>query len=185
MSSSMDDYDKLKLNSLNISMQCFIFVYEIEIIPLRWMSIHVVINIWLSLYDEHSRAFLDSSKCSHRYNNVIMGAMASQITSLTIVYSTINPGEDKKKTSKFRVTGLCEGNSPSPVNSPHKGPVTLKMFPFDDVIMIGSFTIRNPFLLCNGRVVMMSTMSSRVAPKDIALTTLPPKLASYGILVFS
>ena len=40
-----------------------------------------------------------------------------------------------KKTSKLRVTGLCVGNSPGPVNSPHKGPVTWKMFPFDDVIM--------------------------------------------------
>ena len=40
-----------------------------------------------------------------------------------------------KKTSKLRVTGLCVGNSPKPVNSPHKGPVTQKMFPFDDVIM--------------------------------------------------
>ena len=41
-----------------------------------------------------------------------------------------------KKTSKLRVTGLCVGNSPGPVNSPHKGPVTRKMFPFDDVIML-------------------------------------------------
>ena len=40
-----------------------------------------------------------------------------------------------KKTPKLRVTGLCVGNSPGPVNSPHKGPVTRKMFPFDDVIM--------------------------------------------------
>ena len=40
-----------------------------------------------------------------------------------------------KKTSKLRVTGLCVGNSPGPVTSPHKGPVTRKMFPFDDVIM--------------------------------------------------
>ena len=40
-----------------------------------------------------------------------------------------------KKTSTLRVTGLCEWNSPRPVNSPHKGPVTRKMFPFDDVIM--------------------------------------------------
>ena len=40
-----------------------------------------------------------------------------------------------KKTSKLRVTGLCVGNSPGPVNSPHKWPVTWKMFPFDDVIM--------------------------------------------------
>ena len=41
-----------------------------------------------------------------------------------------------KKTSKLRVTGLCAGNSPGPVNSPHKWPVTWKMSPFDDVIMI-------------------------------------------------
>ena len=41
-----------------------------------------------------------------------------------------------KKTSKLRVTGICVGNSPGPVNSPHKGPVTQKMFPFDDVIIL-------------------------------------------------
>ena len=35
-----------------------------------------------------------------------------------------------KNTSKLRITGLCK-----PVNSPHKWPVTHKMFPFDDVIM--------------------------------------------------
>ena len=40
-----------------------------------------------------------------------------------------------KKTSMLRVTGLCVGNSSGPVNSPHKWPVTRKMFPFDDVIM--------------------------------------------------
>ena len=62
-----------------------------------------------------------------------------------------------KKTSKLRVTGLCVGNSPGPVNSPHKGPVTRKMFPFDDVIM---YTVRPtvprmdmmvsvPILACN------------------------------------
>ena len=44
-----------------------------------------------------------------------------------------------KKTSKLRVTGHCAGNSPGPVNSPHKGPVTRKMVPFNDVIM-------NPYL---------------------------------------
>ena len=40
-----------------------------------------------------------------------------------------------KKTSKLRVTGLCVANSPGPVNSPHKGSVMRKMFPFDVVIM--------------------------------------------------
>ena len=41
-----------------------------------------------------------------------MNAMASQITSLTIVYSTVHSGADHKKTSTLRATGLCEGNSP-------------------------------------------------------------------------
>ena len=46
------------------------------------------------------------------YDDVILGAMASQITSLTIVYSTVYSGADQKKTPKLRVTGLCVGNSP-------------------------------------------------------------------------
>ena len=49
-------------------------------------------------------------------------------------------GRRSKKTSKLRVTGLCVGTSPGPLNSPHKGPVTRKMFPFDDVIMIRALT---------------------------------------------
>ena len=40
-----------------------------------------------------------------------------------------------KKTSKLRVTGLVRGIHRWPVNSPHKEPVTRKMFQFDDVIM--------------------------------------------------
>ena len=71
----------------------------------------------------------------NHYNEVIMTTVASQITSLTIVYSIRLFRRRSKKTSKLRVTGLCAGNSPGPVNSPHKGPVTRKMLPFDDVIM--------------------------------------------------
>ena len=41
-----------------------------------------------------------------------------------------------KKTSKLRVTSLCVGNSPVTVNSPHKRPVTRKMFAYADVIMV-------------------------------------------------
>ena len=47
-----------------------------------------------------------------------------------------------KKTSKLRVTGLCEGNSL--VNSPKKGPVMRKIFPFDDAIFEG-WTKVQPF----------------------------------------
>ena len=46
------------------------------------------------------------------FNDVIMSAMASQITSLTIVYSTVYSRRRPKKASKLRVTGLCVGNSP-------------------------------------------------------------------------
>ena len=46
------------------------------------------------------------------YNDIIMNAMASQITALTIVYSTVYSRRISKKTSKLCVTGLCAGNSP-------------------------------------------------------------------------
>ena len=49
--------------------------------------------------------------CCH-YSDVIVGTMASQITSPTIVYSIVYSGTNQRKTSKLRVTGLCEGNSP-------------------------------------------------------------------------
>ena len=71
----------------------------------------------------------------YHYNGVIMTTMASQITSLTRLFTQPFIETQIKETSKLRVTGLCVGNSPGPVNSPHKGPVTRKMFPFDDVIM--------------------------------------------------
>ena len=49
-----------------------------------------------------------------------------------------------KKTSKLRVTGLCEGNIPVTGDFTHKLPVTRKMFPFDDVIMITGPSLGNP-----------------------------------------
>ena len=66
------------------------------------------------------------------YNDVIMGSMAYQITSLTIVFSAIQSGADQRKHQSYAsLWGIHRGL----VNSPHKGPVTRKMFPFDDVIM--------------------------------------------------
>ena len=70
---------------------------------------------------------------SRHYSDVIMSTMASQITSLTVVYSTMYLRRRSNKTSKFRVTSLCEGNSQVTGEFPaHKGPVARKMFPFDD-----------------------------------------------------
>ena len=69
------------------------------------------------------------------YGDVIMGAIASQITSLTIVYSTVYSDADQRKHQSTASLAFVRGIHRGPVNSPHKWPVTRKMFPFDDVIM--------------------------------------------------
>ena len=64
-----------------------------------------------------------------------MTTMAFQITSLTVVYSTVYSGADQSKHQSSASLEFVWGIHRGPVNSPHKGPVTRKMFPFDDVIM--------------------------------------------------
>ena len=63
------------------------------------------------------------------------GAIASQIISLTIVYSTFYSGADQRKHPSPASLAFVREIHRGPVNSPHKWPVTRKMFPFDDVIM--------------------------------------------------
>ena len=79
------------------------------------------------------------------YCDVIIGAMASQITSLTIAYSSIHSGADGRKHQSSASLAFVRGIHRWPMNSLHKGPVTRKMFPFDDVSMIFDWTIGNKF----------------------------------------
>ena len=72
---------------------------------------------------------------SKHYSDVIMGAMVSQITSLAIVYSAVYSGVDQRKHQSSASLAFVRGIHRWPVNSPHKWPVTRKLFPFDDVIM--------------------------------------------------
>ena len=72
---------------------------------------------------------------------VIMGSIAPQITSLTIVYSSVNSGADQRKHQSSASLAFVRGIHRRPGNSLHKGPVTWKMFPFDDVIMGDSESI--------------------------------------------
>ena len=65
-----------------------------------------------------------------------MGTIASQITSLTIVYSALYSGADQSKHQSSASLAFVWRIHRGPVNSPHKWPVTRKMSPFDDVIMI-------------------------------------------------
>ena len=72
----------------------------------------------------------------HHYDDVTMSLMASQITSLTIVYSTVYSGADQRKLQSSASLAFVWGIHRGPVNSPHKRPITRILFPFDDVIMI-------------------------------------------------
>ena len=76
-----------------------------------------------------------------------MGAMASQITSLIIVYSTVYSGTDQRNHQSPASLAFVSGIHRWPVNSPHKWPVKRKMFPFDDVIMLSHKMLPAPFLL--------------------------------------
>ena len=74
--------------------------------------------------------------CLFHYNDVIMSTMASQITSLTIVYSIVCSGTDQIIHQSSASLAFVRGIHRWQVNSPHKWPVTRKIFPFDDVIML-------------------------------------------------
>ena len=67
------------------------------------------------------------------YGDVIMSLMASQITSLTIVYSTVYSGADQRKDQSSASLAFVRGIHLWPMNSPQKWPVTQKMYPFDKV----------------------------------------------------
>ena len=76
-----------------------------------------------------------------------MSAIASQITGVSIVYSTVCSGADQRKHQSSASLAFVRGIHRWPVDSPHKGPVTRKIFPFDDVIMLWIFRWRDHALL--------------------------------------
>ena len=126
---------------------CFLFTLP----PLTWLGDddwwwtffgHIIFTLtqWPVVTEEDNssakrvnvRIDLSFSKISlDHYNDVIMSTMASQITSLTIVFSCADQRNHQSSASLAFVRGLHWW----PVNSPHKWPETRKMFLFDDVIM--------------------------------------------------
>ena len=92
-------------------------------------------------YVSHGLLFAVSTcKFIWHYDDVIM--MAAQITSLTIVLSTIYSGTDERKHQSSSSLTFVRGIHRWPVNSPHKGTVTRKRFLFDDVIMINLYLMK-------------------------------------------
>ena len=103
-----------------------IFHFRLSYVPWPKWSVHIFYGCYWDCF----------TVCIFHYYDVIMGAMASQITSLTIVYSTVYSHADQSKHQSSTSLAFVRGFNRGPVNSPHKWPVTRKMFPFDDVIML-------------------------------------------------
>ena len=101
----------------------------------RQNVIHSQTACSLSQFGDHQLSLSSYSMRVQHYGDVVMTTMASQITTLTIVYSTVYSGADQRKHQSSASLAFVQGIHRGPVNSPHKWPVTRKMFPFDDVIM--------------------------------------------------
>ena len=109
---------------------------QCKIIILIYCSMFLILQIrnapFISVYARKS--VINVTIITH-YSDVIMSLMASQITSLTIVYSAVYSGTDERKHQSSASLAFFRGIHQWLANSPHKGPVMRKMFPFDDVIM--------------------------------------------------
>ena len=67
-----------------------LLLYPMHRKPFFFRNNHISCEFVLTNKTWHCCAF-------HHYSDVIVGTMASQITSLTIVYSTVNSGADQRK----------------------------------------------------------------------------------------
>ena len=89
----------------------------------------------MALTNNNSMVMTSAWSAGSHYNDVIIGMMPSQITSLTIVYSTVYSDTDQRKHQSLHVTGLCAGNSLVTGGFPAQMASNMEIFPFDDVIM--------------------------------------------------
>ena len=119
----------MHLQMTNVSL---LFQRNLDLIPLIVTGLssqsHTTICITSSVFIRHdgifdsSRAPLVTAAGKNNYIDVIIGAIASQITSLAIVYSTVYSGTDKKKHWSSASLAFV------PVNSRHKWPATRRSF---------------------------------------------------------
>ena len=95
---------------------------------LEWISSPIQCFIW-DVITHPCPGFSSGLTTPHHYNDVIMSStMASQITSLTIVYSSVSSGADQRKHQRSASLVFVWRIHRWPVNTPHKGPVTWQWF---------------------------------------------------------
>ena len=91
--------------------------------------------------------------------------MASQVAGVPIAYSTVYSDTDQRKRQRSASLAFVRGIHHGPVNSPHKGPVTWKMFPFDDVMMcFGSWYLH----VMKTRIPQQTTHRKDISPAKIS-----------------
>ena len=141
---------QIVVQDVNLCLYVIIFMYVTGSFFVEQGSLPLYPRIFMWFFYEWQAHFLANSyyKCQDKgniacrwhstlhYNDVIMDTMESQITSLMIVYSTVYSGAYQRKHQISASLAFVRGIHRWPVNSPLKGSVTRKMFPFDDVIMI-------------------------------------------------
>ena len=111
---------------MSAEMQCAMFFVWKSSYHCRWMG-HIVVY----------KSLVKTLRCLRvHYNDVMMSAMASHIICVSSVCSTVCSGADQGK-HQSRSTSLAFVREIHwwPVDSPHKGPVSWEIFPFDDVVM--------------------------------------------------
>ena len=91
--------------------------------------------------------------------NDIMGVMASQINSLSIVYQVAYSGTDQRKYQSSASLAFVRGIHRWPVNSPHKGPVTRKRFPF-----VSKSTSKIKTIICASMILLILMINTSKIP---------------------
>ena len=129
-------------------------MYPLSCGSLHWHYGNRVIGAWIMISFESDYLFMTLTKCWIIISADERGLRCPILWKLWYILQWRHNGRDgvsnhqphhcllnrlfrrrSKKTLKLRVTGLCREIHRWPKNSPHKWPVTLKTFPFDDVIV--------------------------------------------------
>ena len=121
------------VKQVSVSLDCAI---RVMIIRFNYIFVHYPLAFVHPLHSIQCLCFCQQVRSSViHYSDLIMGTMASQINSLTIIYSTVYSGADQRKHQSSTSLAFVRRIHRWLVNSLHKWPVMRKMFPFDDAII--------------------------------------------------
>ena len=119
-----DDVCHIKAKATPECTTVFIIYINILNVYIKWLPLCVngFVDIIIISYEDskHNLCCTKPSYC----DDVIMGAIASQITSLAIVYSAFYSGADQRKHQSSASLAFVRGIHRGPVNSPHVASIT-------------------------------------------------------------